>query len=62
MKLNSTKDEEGVEYCEHDYSAVEAEEAQLFRIRKYEADRVLIINIGIALLFIATTKYILYIN
>jgi|APSaa5957512535_1039671.scaffolds.fasta_scaffold07614_6 hypothetical protein len=47
---------------EHDYSVVDAEEAQLFRIRKYKADRALIINIGITMLFIVTAKYIFYIN
>jgi hypothetical protein len=47
---------------EYDYSAVDAEEMQLFRIRKYKADRSLIINIGITLLFIATAKCIFYIN
>ena len=56
------KENENIEYCEYDYSAVEAEETQLYRIRKYRADQVLIINIGISLLFIAIAKYIFYIN
>jgi hypothetical protein len=56
------KEDEILECCEYDYSAVEAEEAQLYRIRKYRADQALIINIGISLLFIATAKYIFYIN